>query len=229
MDKNEGIWISGSGQLHATNVAAGPKAQAVTYAHHPDAEQVTRGPEHSREDLDRTVFVIHGRDSQARLRMFDLLRRMGLHPLEWESIVQEVGVASPYLGDAVRAAFTIAQAALVLMTPDDIVRLHPSLQESRPDPEHSTQCQARPNVLFEAGMAFGLYPERTVLVQMGRLRHFSDMGGRNYIQFDGSVSSVLKLRQRLQTAGCAVRATGEDFADIEHLQNLDAYTRHAAK
>lgn len=229
MNKNEGIWISGHGQINAANVASGPKARAVTYAHHPDTEQSTRGPGHSREGLDRTVFVIHGRDSQARLRMFDLLRRMGLHPLEWESIVQEVGMASPYLGDTVRAAFTIAQAALVLMTPDDIVRLHPSLQGSGPDPEHGTQCQARPNVLFEAGMAFGLYPERTVLIKMGHLRDFSDIGGRNYIQFDGSVPSILKLRQRLQTAGCAVRATGEDFADTEHLQNLDAYTRHAAR
>lgn len=148
MNKNEGISISGSGQLHATNLAAGPKARAVTYAHHPDAEQATRGPERSREDLARNVFVIHGRDSQARLRMFDLLRRMDLHPLEWESIVQEVGVASPYLGEVVRSAFDIAQAALVLLTPDDIVRLHPSLQES--PSEEIRECQARPNVLFEA-------------------------------------------------------------------------------
>lgn len=84
-------------------------------------------------------------------------------------------------------------------------------------------------MLFEAGMAFGLYPERTVLVQMGHMRPFSDIGGRNYIRFDGSLQSILKLRQRLQTAGCAVRDTGEDYVDTEYLWNLDAYTRHPTK
>jgi hypothetical protein len=37
--------------------------------------------------------------------MFDLLRRMDLHPLEWESVVQETGKASPYLGEVIETGF----------------------------------------------------------------------------------------------------------------------------
>ncbi|MGC5011988.1 TIR domain-containing protein [Streptosporangium sp. DT93] len=222
MNHNHGIQISG-GQVNANSMAAGPNARATTYGYEPTPEQGSRRGSTNPGVNERAVFVVHGRDSQARKSIFDLLRRMGLHPLEWESIVRDTGSGSPYLGDVVRHAFTMVQAVVVLLTPDDIVRLHPSLHENQFDRE--MQCQARPNVLFEAGMAFGISPERTVLVQLGQLRPFSDTGGRNYIAFDGSIESVLKLRQRLETTGCVMNDTGVDFADNEHFRDLSAYTR----
>ncbi|MFC6680431.1 TIR domain-containing protein [Nonomuraea ferruginea] len=172
---------------------------------------------------ERNVFVIHGRDEQARSKVFDLLRRLGLLPLEWETLVRETATMSPHLLDVVGRALDIAQAIVVVMTPDDVVQLHPSLAED--EDEHDLQCQARPNVLFEAGMAFGVAPRRTLLLRLGKLRQVSDINGLNYVQVNGSPGSVLKLRQRLETAGCHLTSTGVDYIDPELLRDLSAYTR----
>jgi hypothetical protein len=61
-------------------------------------------------------------------------------------------------------------------TPDDPARLNPSLRDKNdPDFEQVPTPQARPNVIFETGMAFALHPTRTILVQIGHLRPFSDI------------------------------------------------------
>ncbi|WP_049575711.1 TIR domain-containing protein [Nonomuraea sp. SBT364] len=227
MPDNYGIQVNG-GQLTGTSIAAGPGARATSYgaAPQPPLQQAAS------QEKERNVFVVHGRDEQARIRIFDLLRRMGLHPLEWETLVHETAAASPHLLDVVGRALDLAQAIVVVMTPDDIVRLHPALTGDDGDDGDSdgpVQCQARPNVLFEAGMAFGVAPERTLLLRLGRLRPFSDVAGLNYVQVDGSPGSVLKIRQRLETAGCRVTRTGVDYVDPDLLRGLAAYTRRATR
>ncbi|MDP4511350.1 nucleotide-binding protein [Nonomuraea turcica] len=219
MGHNYGVHISG-GEVNAQNIAGGPGAHAGS------GELGVAGRWRDAQNLqekERNVFVIHGRDEEFRKRIFDLLRRMDLNPLEWETMVHALGHSSPYLGEVLDQAFTMMQAALVLMTPDDMVRLHPDLAEGERD--RVTECQPRPNVLFEAGMAFAKCPERTVILHAGHMRAVSDFGGRNYVTFDGSVQCVNKLKLRLQTAGCAVRETGSDYLDTEQLRNLGAYLR----
>lgn len=104
----------------------------------------------------RRVFVVHGRNMAVRDDFFALLRSFGLEPIEWAEAVRETGKASPYIGEILDAAFSRAQAVAVLLTPDDEVRLTSSLHtENEPILETATHLQARPNVLFEAGMAFG--------------------------------------------------------------------------
>ncbi|MEV5892049.1 nucleotide-binding protein [Nonomuraea fuscirosea] len=216
--------------MTGSSLAAGTGAQATTYGTPPPADDapdfapVGHVPAPEKE---RKVFVIHGRDEQARLRVFDLLRRMGLNPLEWETLVRGTSTMSPHLLDVVGRAFGTAQAVVVVMTPDDIVRLHPELDGDHGD--HDQQCQARPNVLFEAGMAFGVAPARTLLLQLGRLRPFSDIAGLNYVQVDGSATSVLKIRQRLETAGCRLAGTGVDYVEPSLLRDLAAYTRRSPR
>jgi predicted nucleotide-binding protein len=214
---NYGIQVSG-GQLTGSSIAAGPGARAISYGAAPQSLDQSAS-----QEKDRNVFVIHGRDEQARSRIFDLLRRMDLFPLEWETLVRETATMSPHLLDVIGQALTMAQAIVVVMTPDDIVQLHPSLAEDERDFE--VQCQARPNVLFEAGMAFGVAPERTLLLQLGRLRPFTDVAGLNYVQVNGTPGSVLKIRQRLEMAGCRLAGTGVDYIDPDLLRDLAAYTR----
>lgn len=180
----------------------------------------------ARTDQARHVFVVHGRDEQARQVMFDLLRKLDLKPLEWEPLVRAAGGGSPYLGDVVASAPSLAQAALVLLTPDDVVRLHPELHAPREHGYEVTQtCQPRPNVLLELGMVLMAYPERTVIVEFGDLRPIADLAGRNVIRFDGSAVAVGKIVGRLERAGCAVDDSGADWRDTRSFQGLDAYRR----
>jgi len=158
-------------------------------------------------DRARKVFVVHGRNREARTAMFIFLRAIGLAPIEWSEAVKLTGEASPYIGNVLDAAFNAAQAVVVLLTPDNIAYLRSEYASSDDDPETNPSPQARPNVLFEAGMAMGRDPKRTVLVQLGQLRPFSDVVGRHAVRIDGSAERRKELAQRLQTAGCDVNLT----------------------
>ncbi|GAB1641551.1 CATRA conflict system CASPASE/TPR repeat-associated protein [Krasilnikovia sp. MM14-A1259] len=174
----------------------------------------------------RDVFVIHGRDDQARRALWTFLQSIDLHPLDWEEIVQRTGKPSPYMGEVLREAFERNQAAVVLLTPDDGASLHPSLQGAdEPAYETVVTGQARPNVLVEAGMALGLQHERTVVIEIGRLRPVSDMAGINVVRFNGTVESLKKIVNRLTAAGCAANTQGTDWLDVSRFKDLAAYTR----
>jgi predicted nucleotide-binding protein len=160
----------------------------------------------------RNVFVIHGRNLPARDAMFDFLRAVGLNPLEWGQAVKMTGKGSPYIGEVLDAAFSNAQAVVVVLTGDDVARLRDDLlADNDPDYERNLTQQARPNVLFEAGMAFGRHSDRTIMVQIGQLRPFSDVAGKHAIHFRGTAEQRTELRERLKTAGCAVTDGGTDW------------------
>lgn len=155
----------------------------------------------------RSVFVIHGRNERAHEALFAFLRSIDLAPIEWSEAISVTGTASPYIGDVLDAAFRRAQAVVVLQTPDDVAHLH----ESRTypgDPETQPQMQRRPNVLYEAGMAIGRNPERTVMVELGQMKVFSDIHGRHAVRLDNSVAKRQDLPMRLRNAGCAVNLDG---------------------
>jgi predicted nucleotide-binding protein len=174
----------------------------------------------------RHVFVIHGRDNQARRALWSFLQALDLHPLDWEEVVQTTGGPSPYMGEVLAKAFQTNQAAVVLMTPDDGAILHEDLR-NRGDRafEGELTGQVRPNVLLEAGMALGLQRNRTVLVEIGTLRPVSDLAGINTVHFNGTVASLQKIAHRLRAAGCAVNTSGTDWLDVERFKNLAAYDR----
>ena len=156
------------------------------------------------------MFVIHGRNDTARDGVSGFLRSVGLKPIEWEVALEMTGNPSPYIGEVLDVVFARAMALVVLMTPDDIVHLDPSLCEPD-DPELVAQAQPRPNVLIEAGMALGRFPERTVIVEFGKVKIPSDIDGRHRVRLDGSVPSRQRLANRLKTAGCAVDLIGLDW------------------
>ena len=71
----------------------------------------------------RKVFVIHGRNEEAKTGVFTFLWSIGLQPIEWSHAIELTGEGSPYVGDVLKTAFRTARALVVLMTPDDIVYL----------------------------------------------------------------------------------------------------------
>lgn len=161
---------------------------------------------------DRDVFVVHGRNEKIRSAMFQFLRSINLNPLEWNKAVELTGKSAPYVGEILDAAFSRARAVVVLLTPDDMACLRKSLLlQNDPDYESQPTPQARPNVLFEAGMAMGRKQDSTILVQIGDLRPFSDIGGRHVIRFDGSFAKRQDLANRLKSAGCKADMTGNDW------------------
>jgi predicted nucleotide-binding protein len=162
----------------------------------------------------KAVMVVHGRNSEARKAMFAFIKRLGLKPLEWNDLIAGTGKAAPYVGEILNHAFSRAKAVLVLFTPDDEARLRDELQD--PDDEsYETNLtpQARPNVLFEAGMAMARRENGTVLVELGRLRPFSDLYGRHVVRINGTEQRLRDIAERLRTAGCAVEPTDDDWAD----------------
>ena len=198
----ENVWA----QMEITQeFIALPPGSDIETVHHPDIELAP--PTDARE-----VFIVHGRNLAARDALFDFLRAIDLHPLEWAEAVQSTGRASPYIGDILNAAFSKAHAVLVLMTPDDDAQLREPLRSDN-DPPHETELsgQARPNVLFEAGMAMGRNEDRTILVELGTLKPFSDVAGRHVIRFDNTTQRRQELARRLQTAGCPVNLDGTDW------------------
>jgi len=160
---------------------------------------------------ERRVFVVHGRNSTARRAVFAFLRSIGLAPIEWQEALVATGKASPYVSEVVDAALADAQAVVILFTPDEVVALRPEYADGDEDPEIHPACQARPNVIFEAGLAIGRDPDRVVLVELGRLRQFSDVMGRHAVRLGNSVASRQELAVRLRIAGCAVDLSGTDW------------------
>lgn len=158
----------------------------------------------------RKVFVIHGRNEPARRAIFAFLRSIGLDPIEWSEAIAMTGSGSPYIGEVLNVAFGAAQAVVVLQTPDDVAHLHESLTYPG-DPETMPQMQPRPNVLFEAGMALARDETRTIIVELGQVKSFSDIHGRHVVRLDNAVAKRQELANRLRTAGCAVSTDGTDW------------------
>lgn len=114
------------------------------------------------------------------------------------------------------------------MTPDDDAQLREPLRSGN-DPAHETELsgQARPNVLIEAGMAMGRNEDRTILVELGSLKPFSDIAGRHVIRLDSSTQRRQELAQRLEAAGCPVNLDGTDWhtaGDFETALDLTLQT-----
>jgi predicted nucleotide-binding protein len=166
----------------------------------PDTSRVAEGDK---------VFVVHGRNTVARDGMFDFLRAIGLHPIDWSEAVRLTGKGSPYIGEVLDAAFAKSTAVVVLMTPDEVAYLRNEYAYKPDEDDLHPSGQPRPNVLFEAGMALGRDPDRTIMVQLGDLREFSDVAGRHAIRLDGGIAGRTEIAARLETAGCTVELSND--------------------
>lgn len=147
------------------------------------------------------VFVVHGRDKDAKDAVFSLLDAAQLTPRSFDEVRQRGQDPLPYVGKVLDDAFAEAQAVLVLFTPDERVGLVDRLR--RQDETVREEYQPRPNVLLEAGMALARHPRRTVIVEFGRVRPISDLAGRHTARWEHDTpenrSDVLS---RLRAAGC---------------------------
>ena len=174
----------------------------------PPASPVSRTPEHLTSADPRKVFVVLGRNTAGNDALFSFLRAIDLDPIEWSDAVAMTRKGSPYPGDVLDVALSRGQAIIVFLTGDDMARLGTRfLKGSDQKYEHELTAQCRPNVLFEAGMAFGRHPERTIVVALGQTRPFSDTLGRHIIYLSNSPHSRHDLANRLRTAWDPLEST----------------------
>jgi predicted nucleotide-binding protein len=160
----------------------------------------------------KNVFVVYGRNELAKRALYEFLRAIGLNIVEWEQAAALTKKGTPFVGEILEAAFRVSKAVVVLLTGDDEARLREQyFSQNDPESEKALMPQPRQNVLFEAGMAFGLQRNRTVLVEIGTLRGFSDASGRYAIRLDNTSAKRNELAQRLKSIGCDVHLEGNDW------------------
>jgi len=160
----------------------------------------------------KRVAVVYGRDRRPREAMFSFLLALRLNPIEWTQAIAATGKGTPYNKEAVVELFKDTQAVVVLMTGDDHAQLREQLRLPSDEAfESELAPQPRPNVLIELGMALGIMDERTIIVEVGKLRPISDLLGLNVIRLSKDVATRKGLVERLKAAGCDLDDSGADW------------------
>ena len=134
------------------------------------------------------IFVIHGRDNEAKETVARFLEQLGLKPI----ILAE----QPSQGRTIIEKFeqhTQVGFAVALLTPDDAG----SLQDDR----NTLNPRARQNVIFELGFFIGKLDRKGVCaLTKGEVEIPSDYAGVEYIPFDDRGGWKLRLVKELRAA-----------------------------
>lgn len=164
-----------------------------------------------------SIFVVHGRDTQLNTDMFAFLRAIGLNPLEWSQAIKGARGANPHVDEIIYAAMEKVQGVLVMFSPDEEAKLKSKfcMPLDKKRGLNKLDGQARPNVIFEAGLALGAHSKKTLLVQIGDVRDISDIAGKHLVHLSNSAASRKELAQRLNTKlKFKVNTTGTDWLTI---------------
>lgn len=144
--------------------------------------------------------------------MFAFLRALGLRPVGWVEAVHRALRTNPHTYDVVMNVMDDAQAIVVLLSPDEVVYLKRHLCADGED-DGGVGEQPRANVLLEAGLALGAYPDKTVIVQVGKVRPISDLAGMDIVMLSDVISRN-DLANRLAKIGCPVSKVGNDWMTV---------------
>lgn len=75
--------------------------------------------------------------------------------------------------------------------------------------------QSRLNVIFEAGIALGAHPEKTLLIEVGHVRNISDIAGMHIPRLTNDATSRKELAERLRKKlKLKVNTTGDYWLKI---------------
>jgi len=164
---------------------------------------------------ENTVFVVHGRDSKLRDAMYQFLGALGLKVQEWGHAIRRAARGrggNPYVNDAVTKIMEQAQAIVVMLSPDDEAKLRPQFMLAHERlTEGKLRGQARSNVIFETGIAIGTHHRKTLIVQVGDVKPFTDIGGMHILRLSGSPDSRHEFANRLEGLGCRLDRDGDHW------------------
>jgi predicted nucleotide-binding protein len=163
---------------------------------------------------ENTVFVVHGRDAKLRDSMYEFLGALGLKAQEWGHAIRAARGkgGNPYVNDAVTKIMEQAQAVVVMLSPDDEAKLKDQfVAKHEHQSEGKLRGQARPNVIFETGIAIGTHHKKTVMVQVGDVKPFTDLGGMHIPHLSGDDKSRHDFANRLADLGCKIDRDGDHW------------------
>ncbi|MEZ4788915.1 MAG: nucleotide-binding protein [Flavobacteriales bacterium] len=148
--------------------------------------------------MSEKVFIVHGRDHQALAELSKFVRSLGLEVLPFEHVANDKG-GNPFVADVVSEGIQQAELVLVLFTPDELAALYDPVSGNLARNERSgSRWQARPNVIFEAGIAFAMKRERTALLTLGAdVELFSDVSGMHFVNL-ANPGAKQHLRHRME-------------------------------
>lgn len=170
----------------------------------------------------KKVFIIHGRNIKAKIAIEQFLRSINLQPIDFDQLAGAQG-GTAFVGDIVRAGLEQAHGIVALFTPDEYSALRSDQRGGHERPEDIQRWQARPNVIFEAGMAYGIAPKRTVLVTLGTdVALFSDVNGIHVARLNNTSKSRSAFYLKLVGMGCEIDKDTHAWLDPERAGDFEA-------
>lgn len=144
----------------------------------------------------RKVFIVHGRDNEAKQEVARFLSGLGLEPI----ILHEQASAGMTIIEKIERYANDADFALVLYTPCDHGRgTHESKVPAR--------NRARQNVVFEHGYLMAkLGRENVCALVKGEIETPNDISGVVYVSFDGYGGWKIEVTKELQACGYEVKS-----------------------
>lgn len=180
----------------------------------------------------KKVFIIHGRNLKAREEMGVFVRSLGLAAINFEDLRASMG-GSPTIAEIVQRGMSEAQGVIALFTPDEFATLSPEFRDKwRSAGSDEARFQARPNVIFEAGMAFGRDRNRVVFVLLGNVSLFTDVAGIHVLRpKNDPTGDRATLRDTLITGmACDGEQTGREWMTSGDFETcIDSKVRVARK
>jgi predicted nucleotide-binding protein len=181
----------------------------------------------------KKVFVIHGRNHEAVREMNRFLRALGLEPVNFKDLRATLG-GTATIAEVVFAGMAQAQGVIALFTGDEYAALRPEHREEHEDATQIARWQGRPNVIFEAGMAFGRDRDRVVFVLLGAVELFSDVAGVHVLRPNNAADGdrYVLMRTLKYSLGCDINdssayMTEGDFVSCvkPRLATIDPFNR----
>lgn len=144
---------------------------------------------HPELQLEKNVFIVHGRDTDALRDLELVLRRKGVTP----KVLADEDKSAQNLLSALEDLIRICKAGFILATPDDEGRLVLTGNEA-------PSARARENVILETGLLFAKYREfgRVSILLKKPVKLPSDLNGVAYDEFTNIQELEAKIDVKLR-------------------------------
>jgi Predicted nucleotide-binding protein containing TIR-like domain len=170
-------------------------------------------------DQSKRVLIIYSQNEAARIEISEFLKGANLIPVEWKQIEIHLEKSGPSIDEVLSVAFDKVQAVMVVLTGDDLVEPgREFVDERNPGRVKAARFQPVPDLLFKAGVAFGMKSTRTVLVALGKVRPLHSLLERHLIRLTDSYEDRKEVITKLQQAHCLI--TGYEWSVKGNFQNL---------